>query len=291
MRSGPRLVLTLEAAISDVLCVVLFLGFIQAHKDGSFNVAILARDLAISFGLSALIGCAAGLAWSFALNRLRSIRNNIFLTLALVLILFGVLEILHLSGGIAVLCFGGAITNSASFRVPGLARLGFGQATAFTDREKAFFSEAVFLLKTFFFVYLGLSLRFGDARLFLFALLLVGVKLLIRIPFVGLAVSRSETRRDASLMSVMVPMGLASAVLASLPIQEGLEGGEMIRDLTYAIILASILANSVLVFLLDRTPFGRAYGLLFKRFPEAPHPPQGPDPARATREAPASESH
>jgi potassium/hydrogen antiporter len=291
MRSGPRLVLTLETAISDVLCVVLFLGFIQAHKDGAFNVTILARDLAVSFGLSALIGCAAGFAWSFALNRVRSIRNNIFLTLALVLILFGVLEILHLSGGIAVLCFGGAITNSTSFRIPGLARLGFGNSTPFTDREKAFFSEAVFLLKTFFFVYLGLSLRFGNARLFLFAFLLVGVKLLIRIPFVGFAVSRTETRRDAALMSVMVSMGLASAVLASLPIQEGLEGGELIRDLTYAIILASILANSILVFLLDRTPFGRAYGTLFRRFPEASSAPPKSAPAAggASPESPKSE--
>jgi NhaP-type Na+/H+ or K+/H+ antiporter len=259
MRSGPRLVLTLETAFSDVLCVVLFLGFIQAHKDGSFSVPILARDLAISFGLSASIGCVAGLAWSFALNRVRSVRNNIFLTLALVLILFGLLETFHLSGGIAVLCFGGAITNSKGVKIPGLARLGFGQATPFTDREKAFFSEAVFLLKTFFFVYLGLSLQFGNARLFLFAFLLIGLKV---------AISRTETRRDAALISVMVSMGLASAVLATLPVQEGLEGGELIRDLTYAITLASILVNSALVFLLDRTPFGRAYGVLFRRFPD-----------------------
>lgn len=290
MRSGPRLVLTLETAFSDVLCVVLFLGFIQAHKDGSFSVPILARDLAISFGLSALIGCVAGLAWSFALNRVRSVRNNIFLTLALVLILFGVLEMFHLSGGIAVLCFGGAITNSASFKVPGMARLGLVQATPFTDREKAFFSEAVFLLKTFFFVYLGLSLQFGNTRLFLFAFLLIGLKLLIRIPFVGFAISRTESRRDAALISVMVSMGLASAVLATLPVQEGLEGGELIRDLTYAITLASILANSILVFLLDRTPFSRVYGILFRRFPE--HSPVSPEsagnagtgePARASR--------
>jgi NhaP-type Na+/H+ or K+/H+ antiporter len=231
-------------------------------------VPILARDLAISFGLSASIGCVAGLAWSFALNRVRSVRNNIFLTLALVLILFGLLETFHLSGGIAVLCFGGAITNSKGVKIPGLARLGFGQATPFTDREKAFFSEAVFLLKTFFFVYLGLSLQFGNARLFLFAFLLIGLKVLIRIPFVGFAISRTETRRDAALISVMVSMGLASAVLATLPVQEGLEGGELIRDLTYAITLASILVNSALVFLLDRTPFGRAYGVLFRRFPD-----------------------
>jgi NhaP-type Na+/H+ or K+/H+ antiporter len=142
----------------------------------------------------------------------------------------------------------------------------FGRATPFTEREKAFFSEAVFLLKTFFFVYLGLSLSLGNGRMLLLASILVIVKVLIRIPFVRLAMPRTETARDASLMSAMASMGLASAVLASLPLQEGMEDGALIRDLTYAIILASILANSVLVFLLDRTPFGKIYGTLYRGF-------------------------
>ncbi len=83
-------------------------------------------------------------------------------------------------------------------------------------------------------------------------------------------------KRDASLMSVMASMGLASAVLASLPLQEGLEGGEFIRDLPYAIILVSIVLNSVLVFLLDRTPLGTVYGKLFSGFREAGLPEEFP---------------
>ncbi|MDQ3001631.1 MAG: cation:proton antiporter [Fibrobacterota bacterium] len=266
MRSGPRLVLTLETAVSDVLCVVLVLGFIAAAKDGALRIPEMIADLAVTFGISAVLGTLAGLIWSFLLTHLRTIRHNILLSLALVLVLFGTLEIFHLSGGIAVLCFGAAITNSAGLNIPRYSLGRFGQASSFTDREKAFFGEAVFLLKTFFFVYLGLSLHLTDARLMLLAAGLVMLKILIRIPFVRLAMPRSETKRDASLMSVMASMGLASAVLASLPLQEGLEGGELIRDLTYAIILASIVANSVFVFLIDRTPFGTHYGALFTGF-------------------------
>jgi NhaP-type Na+/H+ or K+/H+ antiporter len=272
MGSGPRLVLTLETAVSDVLCVVLGLGFLQAYKDGALNVTGLVRDLAVSFGLSAAIGFAVGVAWALLLVRIRLMRNNIFLTLALVLVLFGGLELMHLSGGIAALCFGAAITNSASLNVSRLAGGRFGRATAFTEREKAFFSEAVFLLKTFFFVFLGLSLRFGNVRLILFACALILLKILIRVPFVRLAMPREETVRDVSLMSVMASMGLASAVLASLPYQEGVDGGELIRDLTYAIILSSILLNSVLVFALDRTPLGGGYGRLFRGFAPSSRP-------------------
>lgn len=276
MKSGPRLVLTLETAISDVLCVVLVLGFIEAAKDGGLKLGALAADLAVSFGASAFIGAMFGLVWSFLLSHLRTISNNIFLTLALVLVLFGCMEIFHLSGGIAVLCFGAAITNSGGLNITRLPLGRFGRATPFTEREKAFFAEAVFLLKTFFFVYLGLSLRFGNLGLMFIAFGLVCMKVCIRIPFVRIAMPRSGMKRDASLMSVMASMGLASAVLASLPLQEGLEGGEFIRDLTYAIILVSIVLNSVLVFLLDRTPLGRVYGKLFSGFRETGLPDEFP---------------
>lgn len=270
MKSGPRLVLTLETAFTDVLCVVLVLGFLEAAKDGEIRIPAMAAELAITFGLSAVIGTVAGLAWSFLLCHLRTISNNILLTLALVLVLFGVLEMARLSGGIAVLCFGAAITNAQSLNVYKQALGRFGRATPFTDREKAFFGEAVFLLKTFFFVYLGLSLRFGNTNLLLMALVLVLLKMAVRIPFLQVAMTKTAARRDVSLMSVMTSMGLASAVLASLPMQEGLADGELIRDLTYAIILISIIFNSVSVFLIDRTPLGKGYGLLFRKFPSAP---------------------
>jgi hypothetical protein len=54
-------------------------------------------------------------------------------------------------------------------------------------------------------------------------------------------------------MSVMIPKGLAAAVLASIPAQAGIIGGELIRDVTYMVILISIVATSVMIPLLERT--------------------------------------
>ncbi|MBA7656817.1 hypothetical protein ES703_64744 [subsurface metagenome] len=64
-------------------------------------------------------------------------------------------------------------------------------------------------------------------------------------------------------MSVMVPKGLAAAVLASIPAQEGMAGGEFIRDVTYIVILSSIVATSVMIPLLEKTRLSNVYENIF----------------------------
>lgn len=270
MSSGPKVILILETAITDVLCIILVLGFIEAKKSGGMRIDAMAWHILYSFGLATLIGFGCGFVWSMLLKKIRAIHNNIFLTLALVFILFGFMEALHISGGVAALCFGAAISNSGIFKLDRWGESRFGRPAEFSDREKAFFSEIIFLLKTFFFVFLGLSLHLGDNRLILLAFGLTAVGFVIRAPFVRLAMPRTTTKRDASLMSAMASKGLAAAVMATLPFQQGLEGGALIRDLTYAIIPISIILNSVLVFLLDKTPFGKFHGRFFKGFPDGP---------------------
>jgi|GEM_PF-6043760 NhaP-type Na+/H+ and K+/H+ antiporter len=46
---------------------------------------------------------------------------------------------------------------------------------------------------------------------------------------------------------MMAPKELAAAVLATLPLEAGVIGGEIIRDVTYVVILVSISLTDVLV--------------------------------------------
>jgi len=57
----------------------------------------------------------------------------------------------------------------------------------------------------------------------------------------------SYTLRDTAITSMMAPKGLAAAVLASLPLQYRIDGGEVIRDTTYMVVLVSISLTAVLV--------------------------------------------
>lgn len=269
MRRGATLVLMLESALADVLCLVLVLGFLKAHETGSLKFGVILFQVLSSFLAAGAIGACAGLGWSFLLTKVRSIENNIFLTLALVFILFGSLDAVHLSGGVAVLVFGMVIGNAGSIRIPWIRQAGSPGAGQFTEREKAFFSEMVFLIKTFFFVYLGLSLQLRNWKVLAIALGLFVAVVALRIPIVSLAMKRATSRRDASLMTVMAPKGLAAAVLASLPFQQNWSSGELIRDLSYAIILFSIICTSVLVFLLESTALSRVFSGFFPGFTPA----------------------
>jgi NhaP-type Na+/H+ or K+/H+ antiporter len=281
MRRGPSLVLTLESAVADVLCLVLVLGFLESHAAGQVRIGPMIFHVASSFLLAALVGAAAGFLWSTFLARIRAIQNNIFMTLALVFVLYGTLDGLHVSGGVAVLAFGMFIGNAGKVGLPSLRGRTFGQPVQFTAREKAFFSETVFLIKTFFFLYLGISLHFSHLQVLLYAFCLVAIIQAMRIPIVRAAMPGTVSRRDASLMSVMAPKGLAAAVLAALPSQQGWVGGEFIQELCYSIILFSIVGASVSVFLLESTPVGRTYRSFFRGFRENDEGEEGEDEVRS----------
>ena len=73
-------------------------------------------------------------------------------------------------------------------------------------------------------------------------------------------------------MAGMIPKGLGAAVLASLPAQQGVEGGEMIQSIVFSIILCSTILTTVLTFLLEKTFFARIYGWIFKVLGLGKHP-------------------
>jgi NhaP-type Na+/H+ or K+/H+ antiporter len=79
--------------------------------------------------------------------------------------------------------------------------------------------------------------------------------------------------RDAAVTSMLAPKGLAAAVLASLPLQYGVDGGEVIRDTTYMVVLISITLTALLVMVYPIAPVRSLYSRsLGKRHVEAAAP-------------------
>jgi NhaP-type Na+/H+ or K+/H+ antiporter len=106
------------------------------------------------------------------------------------------------------------------------------------------------------------------------ALSLCGLLLVARLFAIRLAAEKSITPvEDALAMSVMIPKGTAAAVLAGIPLQMGLAGGELIRNLTYGVVIYSIILTSLLIFLLEKTSFATANRWLFSGFVEGTPPP------------------
>jgi potassium/hydrogen antiporter len=254
-------ILILESALSDVLCLVVGLAAFEGMKAGALEFKDIMNSMWKAFLFAALIGIAAGLVWSMVLNLIRGVKNSMFTTLAFVFIIYGVVEMLGFNGGIASLCFGIIVGNAGAYQSKGWINKIFRFKTVpLTPQEKDFFSEIVFILQTYFFVYVGLSIKFGNPLIYLFALLLVVLILLMRPLGIKMFVRKGIKPRDFTMMSIMSPKGLVPAVLASLPFQYGLLNGKEIMDLGYAMVLISIIICSILVIIGSKDP------LFFNKF-------------------------
>lgn len=105
-----------------------------------------------------------------------------------------------------------------------------------SPKEVELFNQLADLLKTFFFIYIGISMVFVSPYMLLFCLVIVGIIHLFRIPVVLVTISPSIPRFDALIASGMIPKGLATAVLASLPIQYGIANFEYLQPVVFIIL-------------------------------------------------------
>lgn len=267
IRNDTKAILALESAISDVLCIVVLLALLDVVKVQEFNVGHVVGNLIASFLIAAIIGIIAGIWWSSIYHKLKSIKS-IFITPAFVFIVFGVVNLLGFSGAIAALALGVTLGNLYYFKAEKILPFLGNEITQveLTPVEMEFFAQLVSLLKTFFFIYIGISIHFADMNIIYLGAAITVIIYLARIVMVWCTIPRNIPASDAAIVAVMEPKGLAAAVLASMPLEAGIAAGQTIQDVTYIIIFFSILVCSVMVFLLERTAFARVYRKLFWSF-------------------------
>lgn len=244
----PATVLVLESALSDVLCIVGVFALLQVYTQGGIEPGKLVGGVLAALIFAAIIGVLGGIGWLLVLGKVRDFPNTISSTLAYVFIVYGVTEQLGFSGAIAALALGITMTNFEQFGLTRINSLSSKSIEPLNEMDRVFYRESVFLLKTYFFVYLGISIHFGTAHL---ALTAIAMTVLVFAMRAGLTrfVYRDAgyTLRDSAITSMMAPKGLAAAVLAGLPLQYGVVGGETIRDTTYMVVLISISLCALLV--------------------------------------------
>jgi len=259
IKEETQTLLSVESSVNDVLSIVITVALVQAYVAGKFEFASVSGKLIASFLVALAFGIVGALVWSILLNRIRAIKNAMFTTPAFVFVVYGIVETLGFSGAIAALAFGVTIGNIEKIRIPIFKTMSVKEPVGLNETERIFFSEVAFLLKTFFFIYLGLSLELISNWLIIVGLILTAVAFVLRLPAVKLSIRKQQTPRDLAVIAVMVPKGLAAVVLASIPLQQGVAGGEVIKNITYGVVLFSIVLTSFLAFLLEKTPLPGLY--------------------------------
>ncbi|MFQ6107621.1 MAG: cation:proton antiporter [Thermoplasmata archaeon] len=287
-----RTILILESVLTDVLCIVVSLSIIEYLKGGANSGPEVALgSLVAAFSIAVFIGAVFGIIWLFVLTRLYGKPFSYMITLAALLLLYGGIEYVGGSGAMAALVFGIVLGNKDEFG--SFLRT----KTKFHLDEKIiqFNSELSFLMRTFFFVLLGLSFSFSiTASVDVFSripflsgldytstLFLIGAVLI----FVVIVLSRyvnsfltitlhPKSKDDQMTLTTMMGRGLAAAVLATLafsipaftdPANPGYARyhdlmapyESQFLNMSFLIILTTVIATTIGVFLSEKRDVGK----------------------------------
>lgn len=242
--------IVLEGVLGNVVAAVVVLFALQ------FGGAAPALDAFAAYlaqvGLAAGVGLFIGLVWRASLSGLLAFKFQYIATLALAVIVYALGEgFVEGNGIVAVFAFG--------------LTVGYGRAEIARIEEtggeglRAFQGEITFVLRTFFFVYLGLTIRLEAFTwpALLGALLLTIGFILARVPS-SLALGRAYrlTRRETRVVVGTVGRGLTDIVLILFAIESGVlppSEESFLLSLLPLVILSAAIACAGLVTWAERT--------------------------------------
>lgn len=264
VQSKTSTTLIIESAQTDVFTLAIPLSILGFMTTGEISTDAILSQFISSLVLALLIGVSGAFLWSFIVNRFQNFKSTKFSTPAFLFILYGIAEYLHFSGPITALSFGISIGNLKYLEPRIIERIIPNHNIVLPKSEKNFFSEIVFLLRTFFFVFIGMSIQINNLDWFLWGSVITAALFLVRIVAVAFIIAEDTPVVDKAAISIMIPKGLGAAVIATLPIQQGLMDGEIIQSICFSIILFSTLYCVLLFFLLKTGISIPFYSIIFK---------------------------
>lgn len=240
IRPGIKTLVNLDSIFTDPLVIVLAIALLNVSVQANTPYTA-ASGIMGAFSIGAVVGMLLGIVWLFALDRLKGKPFDYMLTLAVLFLLYTVVESVKGSGAIAALFFGLVLGNGAAFS----RMLKLEKRFTVNHLLLSFQSEVSFFIRSFFFVYLGL-IAVVNAQLLIYGVAISAVLIVLRLVAVEIATVRMKlSGMEKAIMRIMVPRGLAAAVLAQLPATYGIQGAEVYANVAFVVILATVIYTTI----------------------------------------------
>lgn len=252
-----KTVLILESAISDVLVVGIGTAIVIYMANPGTDPVSSVLALLISIGIGLTIGSIMGILWIHFSPKLRNYRYFYILTLAMILLIFGICEYIAPSGGsvVAALAFGLLLGNAHHLprRICPMAEEEMlGQDFHVLNEEMSFF------IKVFFFTFLGMyvsTLQIGWELLVFSTSVLLFILLFRQITTALMEKRAVWARSELVAMRTMFPRGLCTVIVGLLPFTSGVAEGitqDTLLGIVAIVIVASTVLTSIGAFLVER---------------------------------------
>lgn len=126
--------LFMEAALTDVLCIVLTFSLIQGFESGHFSTGLILGKIMATLLVGCILGAGGAYLWLLLLKKVREFPANLFSTIAFIFIIYGLIELMGFNGIIGALAFGITLAN-----LPQVSKDDENGLVKINAREKMFF--------------------------------------------------------------------------------------------------------------------------------------------------------
>jgi len=237
-------ILSLESAFNGALVIVVALVILEViTTEQTGNAAlIIVEQITLQIFLGGLIGIIAGVVWLWVLTLMEGETYDDILTLAIAFLLYFIVESMGGSGVIFALTFGLMLGNGVQ-----VAKfLGIKRTVVIHELMKKFHSQMSFLIKTFFFVYLGLMITFTQHSLILAGVAISLLLLLARYIAVLLSSIHSDVLlANKGLLTTMLPRGLSAAVVAEIVVASDIQNASTYPGIIMIVIVITVVISAI----------------------------------------------
>ena len=231
--------LSFESALTDILATIVAFILFEAVLTGHFDLQTLQETLGRAVVVGLVLGFGVGIPWMYVSTKLGNAQHAYMLTLGILFVLFFLANSFGESGALTALVFGLMLGNKnhlarvLKFKLPRI------------EMDDPTHNQLTFLVRSFFFVFVGLMASFGQIEYVIFGVLITLAVYFGRI-FVGkITLTKRFSKLDRAVTNSMIPRGLAAAVLATYPITMGLPNAEAYPQIIFFIILSSVIITTI----------------------------------------------
>jgi cell volume regulation protein A len=231
--------LSFESALTDILAMIAAFVLFEAVLIGHFDLQTLQETLGRAIIVGLVLGFGVGIPWMYVSTKLGNAQHAYMLTLGILFVLFFLANSFGESGALTALVFGLMLGNKKQlsrilrFKLPKI------------EIDDPTHNQLTFLVRSFFFVFVGLMASFGQIEYVVFGILITIAVYVGRI-FVGkVTLTKRFSKLDRAVTNSMIPRGLAAAVLATYPITMGLPNAEAYPQIIFFIILSSVIITTI----------------------------------------------
>ena len=226
--------ITLESTLNNVFQVVSFLAIVGLITVGKLDILAATQDIASSFSIGGVIGFIFGFFWLHILLKLKRESFSSMLTIAILFIAYYMTEYLGGSGALCALLFGIVLGNEKSiFRIINREV----KEMVFNQYMRHFESELAFLIRTFFFVYIGLSINITSTIAIGYGAILSIILLAMRAIATYFSTIHSSLKSERNIITVAMSRGLSEAVLSIMLLNYGLPHATLFQDIAFMVII------------------------------------------------------